>query len=227
VLEGARVAITFRTQKERAEAAAEQTRAEGGEAIALPLDLTSFDSIVRTAAAVLNQWGQIDILVNNAMEWGPTRMTQALPFEQHPSEEWEPLLRANTHGPFRMMQEVVPSMRSQGWGRIVGVSSVSAEDGLPNGAWYSAAKASLHGLTRTLSKELGPSGILVNAVMPGLTATDRIDLIAPEIRTKVEATSPIRRVLLPDEVASAVVFLCSNKNTAITGEILRVSGGRP
>jgi 3-oxoacyl-[acyl-carrier protein] reductase len=225
-LEGARVAITFRTQRDRAEALAEEIRAQGGEAIVLPLDIASFESIGRLAAAVLDRWGQIDILVNNAMKWGPGRMADAVPFEQLSGKEWEPLLHANTAGPFLMTQEVVPSMRAHGWGRIVNVSSVSAEDGLPKGGgWYSAAKASLHGLTRALSKELGPSGILVNVVMPGLTATDRINLIAPEVRSRVEAASPIRRVLQPDEVASAVVFLGSDRNTAITGEMLRVSGG--
>ena len=225
--EGARVAITFHKQKQRAEVLAEEIRARSGEVLVSPLDLASSESIARTVGAVLGQWGQIDILVNNAMEFGPTRFAQAPPFEKLLPEEWASMLRANIDGPFRILQEVIPSMRAQGWGRIVNVSSISAEDGLVGGGWYSAAKASLHGLSRTLSKELGPSGILVNVVVPGLTATDRLALIAPEVRARVEATSPIRRVVQPDEVASAIVFLSSNMNSAITGEILRVSGGRP
>jgi 3-oxoacyl-[acyl-carrier protein] reductase len=224
--EGACVAITYRNERGRAEALASEIRQDRGHAEAYYLDLGSFASISATIAAVLERWQRIDILVNNAMQWAAQPISQTPCFESFSPEDWQPLLRTNIDGPFRLTQAVVPLMRQQGWGRIVNVSSIAAEDGLAKGAWYATAKASLHGLTRALSKELGPAGILVNSVMPGLTATDRIALIPAEVRRQVEERSPIRRVLDPQDVAGAIVFLCSGANCAITGEVLRVSGGR-
>jgi 3-oxoacyl-[acyl-carrier protein] reductase len=224
--EGAHVAVTYHQERERADAVVDEIRAKGGMALALNLDIASFESITQVTEAVAKQWGRIDILVNNAIEWGPRRIAQAPPFEALAPEEWQPLIRANIEGPFRLIQTVVPSMREYKWGRIVNVSSVAAEDGLPGTGWYSTVKASLHGLTRTLAKELGPAGILINAVMPGLTETGRTANIGPEIRRRVEQNSPIRRILDPEDIAHVIVFLCSARNTAITGEILRASGGR-
>jgi len=224
--EGAYIAVTYRHSKERAEDLVSEIQLQNGTAIALQFDLASLESITAITNAVLAKWGRIDILVNNAIQWSRKPISQSPAFENFPPEEWQSLLRANIEGTFAMLQSVIPSMRKRGWGRIVNVSATLAEDGLPGSGWYTAAKASLHGLTRTLSKELGPSGILVNAVMPGLTATDRISLIAPEVRRRVEETLPIRRILLPEDVALPIVFLCSHANSAITGEIIRVSGGR-
>jgi NAD(P)-dependent dehydrogenase (short-subunit alcohol dehydrogenase family) len=224
--EGAYVALTYHKEQARAEELASAIRADGREAFASHLDLASFDSIERTIEAVLNRWERIDILVNNAIQWGARPISQTPCFEKLSPAEWQPLLRTNMEGTFRITQAVTPQMREQQWGRIVNISSIAAEDGLIKGAWYTATKSFLHGLTRTLSKELGPYGILVNSVMPGLTATDRIALIAPEVRRRVEENTPIRRVLDPDEVANAIVFLCSPANSAITGEIIRVSGDR-
>jgi 3-oxoacyl-[acyl-carrier protein] reductase len=108
----------------------------------------------------------------------------------------------------------------------VNISSGIAVDGFAGSGPYAAAKAALHGLTRTLCKELGPAGILVNVVMPGLTLTERNAARLPaELRAQVEQNSPIRRVLPPEEVAPMIVFLCSAANTAVTGEIIRASGG--
>ena len=124
------------------------------------------------------------------------------------------------------MQAVLPSMRARGWGRIVNVSSGVAVDGVPGTGPYAAAKASLHGLTRTLSKELGPAGILVNVVMPGVTLTERMAAgLPPALREQREQQSAIRRLLPPEEVVPTILFLCSAANTAVTGEVVRASGG--
>jgi 3-oxoacyl-[acyl-carrier protein] reductase len=117
-------------------------------------------------------------------------------------------------------------MRARGWGRIVNVSSGVAVDGVPGTGPYGAAKAAMHGLTRTLAKELGPVGILVNVAMPGVTLTERMaDALPPAIREQRASTSPIRRLLAPEEVVPTIAFLCSAANTAVTGEIIRASGG--
>ncbi len=148
------------------------------------------------------------------------------PFEREPPEQWRTYLRLNFEGPYAAIQAVLPAMRERGWGRIVNISSGIAVDGLPGSAPYGAAKAALHGLTHTLCKELGPAGILVNVVMPGPTLTERITTMLPAaVREERERTSPIRRLLGPEEVAPTIAFLCSGANTSITGEIIRASGG--
>jgi 3-oxoacyl-[acyl-carrier protein] reductase len=146
--------------------------------------------------------------------------------QELPADEWRAFLRANAEGPYAAIQAVLPSMRARGWGRTVNVSSGIAVDGLPGSGPYAAAKAALHGPTRTLAKELGPVGILVNVVMPGATLTERMLAMFPSaMREQMAASSPIRRLLAPEEVVPTIAFLCSAMNTAVTGEIVRASGG--
>ena len=224
--EGARVVVTYRNDRDRAEAVADDVREAGGEAMVVHFDLASDDSIRAAVDATLERWDGIDVLVNNAVAWGARRPQDAPPFEELPPDEWRPLLRANLEGAMRTIQLVAPSMRARGWGRIVNVSSGIAVDGVPRSGWYAPAKAALHGLTRTLAKEYGPDGILVNVVMPGFTLTEgNVERFPAEVREHVAAHSPIRRILPPEEVAPTIVFLCSAANTAVTGEIVRASGG--
>jgi len=225
--EGARVGVTYHRERERAEAVVEEIAASGGQAEAVHLDLGSPETISAAARSVLDRWGRIDVLVNNAVMWGARHPWDAPPFEDLPAQEWQTHFRANAEGPFAAIQAVLPAMRSQEWGRIVNVSSGVAEDGVPGSGAYGAAKASLHGLTRTLCKELGPAGILVNVVIPGITLTERMTAaLPPTVRHQREQASPIRRLLPPEEVTPTIVFLCSAANTAVTGEIIRASGGR-
>jgi 3-oxoacyl-[acyl-carrier protein] reductase len=220
--EGARVALTYREQSCRAEAAAAEIRAAGGTAMTVELDLASPESIEAAVAAVDAAWHRIDILVNNAIDYGRRAY---VPFERLPPAEWRRMLRTNIEGPYAAVQAVVPAMRRQKWGRIVSISSIAADDGLPGAAWYATAKSALHGLTSTLTKELGGFGILANVVMPGLTLTDSSDLIPAALREEYERATPIGRLLHADEVAPMAVFLCSALNTAVTGQVVRVSGG--
>jgi NAD(P)-dependent dehydrogenase (short-subunit alcohol dehydrogenase family) len=224
--EGARVAISYLKNREKAEAIVGEIVASGGEMFAVNLDLGSIASIRSAVESVAQKWGKLDILVNNAVEWGPVAGPASGLFEHLTPEEWQYPMRTNAEGTFATIQLAVPMMRRQKWGRIVNVSAVLAEDGLAGYGWYSMAKASLHGLTRTLSKELGPAGILVNCVMPGLTLTDRVQTMRAGSRTLVARSTPIRRMLQPCDVANPIVYLCSGANESITGEVLRVSGGR-
>jgi 3-oxoacyl-[acyl-carrier protein] reductase len=224
--ESARVAVTYHTQRDKAGAVVDQIQRARGDAIAVALDLASPDSIQRAIDTILDRWQQIDILVNNAVQWGSRPPWNTPAFEALPAEEWRGVLRDNTEGAYAAIQAVVPSMRSRGWGRIVNVSSAVAVDGLPGAGPYAAAKAALHGLTRTLGKELGPAGILVNVVMPGLTLKEETTSTLPAAALQEAAkASPIRRLLTADEVVPTIVFLCSAVNTAVTGEIIRASGG--
>jgi 3-oxoacyl-[acyl-carrier protein] reductase len=227
--EGVRVAVTYWHERERAEAVVKQIEAGGGESLAVELDLARPETIRAAVESVLERWGQIDVLVNNAVMY-PRQATAWEPplFEALAAADWIEHFRTNVEGHFAAIQAVLPSMRSRGWGRIVNVSSGVAEDGVPGLTAYGAAKASLHGLTRSLFKELGPVGILVNVVMPGPTLTERMSTRLPAaVRRQREEASPIRRLLPPEEVAPTIVFLCSAANTAVTGEMIRASGGRP
>jgi 3-oxoacyl-[acyl-carrier protein] reductase len=224
--EGSRVVVTFRNQRDKANVVVEEIERSGGEGLAIALDLTSIESINAAVRSVIKHWGRIDVLVNNAVQWGDRLPWNTPAFEQLAPDEWRPLLRANTEGHYATIQAVLPSMREQNWGRIVNVSSGIAVDGLPGSGPYAAAKAALHGLTRTLAKELGPAGILVNVVMPGLTLTERNSKMIPAaVRDSVAQTSPIRRLPTPEDVVPTIVYLCSTANTAVTGEIIRASGG--
>lgn len=223
---GARVVITYRSRRDLAERVAAEIRDGGGEAIVSFFDLASDEAIRGTVDAAFAQWGRVDILVNNAVVWASRMPSESPPFEDLPSAEWRPLLRANLEGAFRTIQAVLPAMRERRWGRIVNISSGVAADGLPGSSWYAAAKAALHGLTRTLARELGAYGILTNVVMPGFTLTERVVEMVPDaVRDEVARSSPIGRLLTPDEVARTIVFLGSAANTAINGEIIRASGG--
>jgi NAD(P)-dependent dehydrogenase (short-subunit alcohol dehydrogenase family) len=225
--EGARVAVTYHRERDKALAVVDEIEKGGGEAVAAQLGLASTGSVSRAAGTALERWGRVDVLVNNAVYWGDRVPWEAPPlFEELAAEEWRAYFRLNFEGAYSAVQAVLPSMRSRGFGRIVSVSSGVAADGFPGTAPYGAAKAALHGLTKTLSKELAPAGILVNVVMPSLTRTERMVARLPAQALEMSAqASPLRRLPRPDEVAAAIVYLCSAANTAITGEILRVGGG--
>ena len=184
-----------------------------------------YSRIHQAIATVLEKWSRIDILVNNAVDF-PRHASSPMRFESIPADHWQPLMISNVHGPFAAVQAVLPSMRKSKWGRIVNVSSVAAEDGIPGFGWYAVAKASLHGLTSTLARELSEDGILVNTVMPGPTLTERFrEEIPSRMLEKWAQTTGIRRMPAPEEVAKTIVFLCSPANTIMTGETVR-SGGR-
>lgn len=224
--EGARVTVTYHRKRDSAQAVVDEIGKGGGDAIAVQFDLASPGSISRAVGSAIERWGQVDVLVNNAVYWGDRAPWDVPLFEELAPEEWRTYFRVNFEGAYSAVQAVLPSMRSRGFGRIVSISSGVAADGFPGAAPYGAAKAALHGLTKTLSKELAPAGILVNVVMPSATRTERMVAQVPAQVLEMSAqSSPLRRLPGPDEVAAAVVYLCSGANTAITGEIVRIGGG--
>lgn len=226
--EGARVALTYRSEREKAREVVREIEGRGGEALALELDLGSVESVKAAVAATLARFEQIDVLVNNAVRWSERLPWEAPRFEDIPLAEWQGVIHDNIDGAFAAIQAVVPSMRARGWGRIVNISSGVALDGVVGAGPYGAAKAALHGLTSVLARELGPHGILTNVVAPGLTLTDKVNTrVSPEFVAQRGKAYPVGRLLRSEEVAPTIVFLCSAANTAVTGEIIRASGGRP
>lgn len=221
--EGARVAITYHSDREAAEAVAKEIDA----AYVVRMDLNDPESIAAAVAETVDHWQGLDVLVGNAVNWGsgdfhnrPTRIEDVKP------EEWEPVLRANLEGNFRLVQAAAPALRRSGQGRLVLVSTDLAERGM-TGSWaYGAAKAGLHGFVANLAHDLGQDGVLANIVMPGVTLEDGEHRVIPSAAL-AEFTKKFTAQHLPDadDVAAAIVFLCSARTTATMGEILRVNGG--
>jgi len=162
----------------------------------------------------------IDILVNNAGVNVINRL------ESIDSESWNKMMRINLTAPLELIQGVAEGMKAKKWGRIVNISSVFGLVTREKRAGYSAVKSGLNGLTRTCAVELGPFGILVNAVCPGYVETDLTrQNNSPEELTRIAETIPLRRLAQPNEIARFVAFLCSEENTYLTGQTLAIDGG--
>lgn len=217
---GAHVVLTYHTRREPAEAVVDAIEQAGGQAWAVEMvleDDESIDTVVRWTRAILDT---IDILVNNAA------MAQEKPFLTLTSADWTAMLRVNLQGPFRLCQEVIPLMRQQRWGRIVNLVSIGGQIGGVNQTHYAASKSGLQSLTRSLARLYGRDGITVNAVAPGLVATEMVadELTTPAGQAKV-ASIPLGRIATPDEVASIVAFLCSEEAGYINGATINCNGG--
>jgi 2-hydroxycyclohexanecarboxyl-CoA dehydrogenase len=178
---------------------------------------------VQTAVAKLRDaFGPVTIVVNNA---GVTDFT---PFEQITEDLFSFVYKVNVLGPIIVTQEALPDMKASKWGRVVNISSSSAQTGAKNMATYSSSKGAVITLTRTLAQELGPHGITVNTIPPGsITGTIMADAnISKESAERLAATLPVRRVGLPEDIANACAFLCSEASSYVTGQIIGVNGGR-
>ncbi len=216
--EGAKVAVNYATSSGAADAVVAEITAAGGEACALGADVSQADQVDNLIAAVTNKWGQIDVLVNNA---GITRDTLLLRMKL---EDWQTVIDLNLTGVFLCCRAVSKIMLKQKSGRIINITSVSGLMGNPGQANYSAAKAGVIGLTKTLAKEFASRGITVNAVAPGFIATDMTkDLKGAE---EVLKFIPLGRFGEAEEVAGMVRFLAADPAAAyITGQVMNVDGG--
>lgn len=223
--EGAKVAVTYHHNRDGAEDTAANVRAAGGQALVAQYDLQDHDSIRATVKRIEQEWNALHVLVNNAVLTDLPAPLQE-PFEEVPLETWQAMLRSTLEGFTLTIQCALPLMRRGGWGRIVNISSDGA-DGYPGLGPYATAKAGLHGLTGTLARELGPANILSNIVMPGPIMTERnLRAIPAERREQIRHATPTRQFIAPEDVAAAIVFLASTANRQITGQTLRVTGGR-
>jgi 3-oxoacyl-[acyl-carrier protein] reductase len=219
--EGARVAVGYHRDMAGADRTATQIEQVGGQALTVQLDLGDGDSVDTATRYVLDAWGGVDVLVNNAVAW-PGFPAPGERFETAPPARMRASLEANLLGNYLLSRAVVGSMRSTGWGRIVHLSTGLVEDGLPGAAPYVSAKAGLHGLTRTMSRELASAGILTNLVMAGFVVGER--QLPAELVERAASAAAIGRTSTAEEVASLIVFLCSAANTNVTGELIRADG---
>jgi len=204
---------------ERNEQVAEEIRSCLGEAMTLNLDVTSPESVKEGFAKTLRDKTRIDVLVNNA---GITR--DGLSMRMKPAD-WDLVLNINLNGAFRCVQQVLPGMMRNRWGRIINISSVVGQAGAAGQVNYSASKAGLIGLTKSLAQELGSRNITVNAIAPGYIQTDMTNVLADDVKAAILAKVPLGRIGQPDDIAASVKFLASEEAGYITGQVLAVNGG--
>jgi 2-dehydro-3-deoxy-L-rhamnonate dehydrogenase (NAD+) len=205
-------------------AAAERLRADGLTVTTLDLrgadvtaDVTDEDALRRVADEV----GPVDVLVNSAGIVGPNK-----PLLETAADEWRRVLDVNVLGTVNTMRVFVPGMRDRGWGRVVNLASMAGKDGNPNLSIYSASKAAVIALTKSVGKELATSGVLVNVITPAVIATPMNDATAPDVLAAITNLIPMKRIGRPEEVAELVAFLASDRVSFSTGAVYDISGGR-
>lgn len=217
--EGARVASVSRSEANAQRTADEinATRADAAKAYAV--DVADHAAVQTTGARILEEFGRVDILVNNA---GVTRDGLSMRMS---TEDWDTVLNTNLKGAFNVVQSVMRAMIKQRSGRIINISSVIGLIGNAGQANYAASKAGLIGFTKSLARELASRGITVNALAPGLIATDMTSVLPDELRKQILSKIPLGTLGQPDDIASAVAFLASAEAKYITGQVLAVDGG--
>lgn len=212
---GASVVINARTSAEEAESTAKEVQALGVKAISVLADVGDENQVNRMVKQILDEFGRIDILVNN------TGLRRSCSITDMTTEQWRQILAVNLDGPFFCSRAVVPSMITAGSGRIINVSGLNAFIGRSNWAHVCASKMGALGLTRALAVELAPHKILVNHIVPGIIDTVRSHRSSPIQPTSV----PLERLGQTQEIASTCVFLASDAASFITGQTLHVNGG--
>jgi 3-oxoacyl-[acyl-carrier protein] reductase len=215
---GAKVAAAARNEEKLASLVS-GIAAKGGEALAVKMDVADAEQIKAGFKQVLEKFGRLDILVNNA---AITRDGLAMRMKL---DDWDAVLRTNLTGAHLCVQQALPVMMRAKSGRIINISSVVAETGNAGQANYVAAKAGIIGLTKAIAIEIASRNITVNAVAPGFVETPMTDVLPEKVKEELKARIPLGRLGLPKDVAAAIVFLASDEAAYVTGHVLDVNGG--
>jgi acetoacetyl-CoA reductase len=218
---GHTVLVTYSPSNTNADGWLTRMDAEGRKFRAFAADVADYESCQRCAAQVRADVGSVDILVNNA------GITRDASFKKLDKEAWDAVLRTDLDSVFNMTKQWYEDMTSRGWGRIVNISSVIGCKGGFGQTNYAAAKAGMHGFTKSLALELARKGVTVNTVSPGFIAT-RMVMAVPEdvLRTKILPEIPVGRLGQPEEVAALVAYLCSDEAGFVTGANISINGGQ-
>lgn len=218
-LDGFSVALDYNLSEERALSLSSDLVSEDFDVFALKCDVSSSSEVSKMIDIVKDRWGKIDVLVNNAgVElWGL--------FDEVSDTEWQKLIGANLTGAFNCCRAVLPSMINRKYGRIVNIASIWGQAGASCEVAYSASKAGIIGLTKALAKEAALSGITVNCVSPGAIKTDMMKRYTEQEIADFCEEIPVGFLGKPEDVAEAVAFFASEKNSYITGQVLGVNGG--
>jgi NAD(P)-dependent dehydrogenase (short-subunit alcohol dehydrogenase family) len=199
-----------------------EIEASGGTAASIDVDVSDRESTETLAAATLERFGRIDILVNNAAYF---RYVVKHPIADIPIDEWDKAFAVNVRGTWLCSRAVLPAMRAQGGGRIINVSSMTVWKGVPGFAHYVASKSAIVGLTRAMASELGPDNITVNTVVPDFIPHDIENQSDPAIDARNVADRVLKRTQQPADMVGAVVFLAGPGAAFVTGQSLLVNGG--
>lgn len=217
--QGANIAILYVGKEEEGENAKKEVESLGVKVGLYYCDVSSFNESKKTVEKIIEEFGGIDILVNNA---GIVRDKLVLKMEE---ADFDAVINVNLKGTFNMIKHTYTHFMKKRAGRIVNVASVVGINGNAGQANYSASKAGVIGLTKSVAKELAGRGVTANAVAPGYIITDMTNALSDKVKDAIEASIPMKKRGLPEDVANAISFLCSDDASYITGEVIRVDGG--
>ena len=216
---GANVAVSYHTGAESAHRVVAKISEEHRDAIAIGGDVSQEEDAKHLVSEVVDHWGRIDILVNNA---GITRDKLLMRMS---AEDWDEVLNINLRGAFLCTRYAIPHMVKQRYGRVVNTSSIVGLSGNPGQANYAASKAGLIGFTKATAREVASRNITVNAVAPGYITTSMVEHMPPDLQKNILERIPMGRFGTPEDVAEAVVFLCTEAAGYITGQAISIDGG--
>ena len=217
--ESTNVAVGYSSSKELATEVVNSIQNNGGNALAVEIDVTDSDSVEKCFELVEKEFSSVDILVNNA------GITKDNIFPRLKQDDWDSVIDTNLTGSFRTSQRAIKGMMKNKWGRILFISSVAGISGNTGQSNYAASKAGMIGLAKTISKELGSRNITSNVIAPGYIDTDMTSFLNDEQKEDIIGQLSIKRVGKPEDIANIVSFLCSDESEYITGQVFPVDGG--
>lgn len=213
------IAINYRTENEALKETKKQIEEKGVKCLAVQGDVSNFEDCERFVKEIIEEYGKIDVLVNNA---GITKDTLLMRMKK---EDFEEVIDTNLVGTFNVTKNVISNMMKARSGRIINISSVVGVSGNAGQTNYSASKAGMIGFTKSLAKEVASRGILVNAVAPGFIETGMTDVLKEDIKEEIAKSIPLKRMGTTQDVANLVKFLAGEDSTYITGQVINVDGG--
>lgn len=221
---GAEIALNYVADQEGknlndAKNVAKQIEQSHGTAKIFEADVSNYDSVSKMFVEVKKEFGKIHILVNNAA------ILRDRTLKKMALEEWDSVIAVDLTGVFNCTRQVIESMLENQWGRIISISSISGQTGFFGQANYSAAKAGIMGFTRSVAREVAKYNITANAVAPGIVETEMANQIPEAVRQEFLKQIPMGRFARPEEIAETIAFLCSDRASYITGQIIHVNGG--
>lgn len=216
---GANLVLNYRSSEQEALEVEKQVKDMGVDAISIKGDISKLEDVETLVSTAKEKFGAIDIMVNNA---GITKDTLILRMKE---EDFDTVIDVNLKGVFNCLKTITPVMVRQKYGKIINLSSVVGISGNAGQVNYSASKAGVIGMTKSLAKEVGSRGINVNAIAPGFIETDMTDVLGDKYKDEIKKNIPLKKLGKPEDVANVVAFLASENSDYITGQVIHVDGG--